>query len=76
MPAQSVSLYSISFFLRPAQAFRVIASFVDQYQDIQTAAFICSYYKLIAKDAPEQVNAWIEVYRNFLNNLRLWNVRA
>ena len=54
----------------------MIASFVDQYQDIQTAAFICSYYKLIAKDAPEQVNAWIEVYRNFLNNLRLWNVRA
>lgn len=66
--------------LRSPLVLVILQKYVDNTGDIQTAAYISSYIHSMAKvnnvTPPPVTKKYLQEYRNFLNQLQLWNVRA
>lgn len=67
--------------LRSPQIVKLLQRYVDKYGDIQTAAYISAYALAFAginkaKESLAPLKKFINEYKEMLNHLQLWNVRA
>eukprot|EP00347_Sterkiella_histriomuscorum_P008418 403345170 len=66
--------------LKSPYLFHLLQNYVDKHGDIQSAAYISSYYYTLMNQSNQQpdkrVNTFIQEYRTFLNQLQLWYHRA
>lgn len=55
---------------------KMLQKYVNCTSDIQTAALIACYYRVIGRKDDEKLKRFVEIYREHLNRLKLFNIRA